>query len=208
MATIAQDSGVQDTLQALPKQGWYYGNISVEQCKLILKNEITGTFLIRDSPDSDNHGNKFSLMYKVQNYCYFTVIDYADGYFSFQNSPRNFPMFRTLMDLVSFCCTSCSTCKRPMCTLRAYFPYNIEQVSLIKTVSRHDKMHSLMFLCREVISQFVTSDNFSQLGLPVRLVENYLKKNPHFDEQLYINEESAEEDAVIQHGSGSSPSNQ
>ena len=198
MAAISRDSGMLDTFRALPKQGWYYGNISVEQCKLILKNECNGAFLIKDSPDSDNQERLFILMYKVGNRFWDVPIEYSDGYFTFRYLSIDFPKFPTVMDLVSFCTAKCNICNRPLIELRAYLPEAIFLgLSPTKPISRHQKMHSLSYLCRFTIAQYVKRDNLSELGLPVKLVQNYLKNNPYFDEQLYINWESTEEDAVI-----------
>ena len=188
MATISHNSGMQNTLRALPKQGWYYGNISVQQCKDILKNECTGAFLIKDSPATNSEERNFSLVYKMENRYCDILIHYSYGHFSFFYSSIDFPQFQTLMDLVSFCTACCNTCERPLVTLRAYLPDNtFVGLSLMKPISRHQKMHSLSYLCRFKIAQLVTRDKLSHLGLPVRLVQNYLVNNPYFDEQLYIN---------------------
>ena len=198
MATISHDSGMQDTLRALPKQGWYYGNISEQQCKDILKNERTGAFLIKDLPATDSEERTFSLVYKIENRYNDILIDYSYGRFSFYYSSIDFPKFRTLMDLVSFCTARCNTCERPLVTLRAYLPdTTFVGLSLTKPISRLQKMHSLSYLCRFKIAQLVTRDKLSQLGLPVRLVQNYLMNNLYFDEELYINWESTEQDRVI-----------
>ena len=188
--------GLMETLKALPKLGWYYGNITVEQAELLLKNEPNGAFLIRDSSDSNDHTDIFTLTFKMLN-CYGSVrIDYAKGFFSLSLQDPGLPMFHTLMDLVSFCLYRSVTCKQPVCVLTGHTQHNNVSLFLTLPVSRHVKMHTLSYYCREAISEFVTRDKLPKLGLPLRIVEHFLKKNPHFDEQLYS--ESIDPDAVSQ----------
>lgn len=196
--------GLLETIRALPKLGWYYGNITVEQAELLLMKEPNGAFLVRDSSDSNNHCDIFTVTFKMLN-CFGSVrIDFAKGFFSLSLQDPGLPMFRTLMDLVAFCLYRSVTCKQPVCVLTGHSQHNNVSLYLTRPVSRHQKMHSLMYHCREALYEFITRDKLDQLGLPVRLVEHYLQKNPHFDEQLYTNWESMEVDIVSQSTQSSS----
>ena len=174
------------TIMALPDIGWYYGNITVEQAELLLKNEPNGAFLIRDSSDSENIRDIFTITFKIRN-CFGSVrIDYAKGFFSLSLQDPGLPLFRTLMDLVSYCLERSVKYKQPVCILTGHSQHNNVNLYLTKAVSRYKQMHSLMYLCREAVHKYVTVDKFPKLGLPTRLVQYYITKNPFFDEQLHV----------------------
>ncbi len=177
---------------ALPKLGWYYGNLTVGQAELLLKSEPNGSFIVRDSSDSDDPRDIFTITFKMLN-CFGSVrVDYAKGFFSLSLQDPGLPMFRTLMDLIAFCLYRSVKLRQPVCILTGHNQHNNVNLYLTRPVSRHFKMHSLMYLCRETVSGFITRDKLDKLGLPVRLVEHFVSKNPHFDEKLY--QEFQEED--------------
>lgn len=198
------DHGLLETLRALPSLGWYYGNITVEQAELILKHEPNGAFLIRDSSDSDNVRDIFTVTFKIRN-CYGSVrIDYAKGFFSLSLQDPGLPLFPTLMGLVAYCLERSVKYKQPVCILTGHSQNHNVSLFLTKLVSRRVRMHSLMYLCRETIHESVTHDQLTQLGLPRRLVEFYVKNNPYFDEQiLYEAMSNPQPDRVSQQSSNS-----
>lgn len=190
--------GLLETLKALPSLGWYYGNITVEQAELILKNEPNGAFIIRDSSDSDNIRDIFTVTFKIRN-CYGSVrIDYAKGFFSLSLQDPGLPLFPTLMGLVNYCLERSVIYKQPVCVLTGHTQNNNVSLYLTKAVSRHTRMHSLMYLCREAVHKSVTCDSLHQLGLPTRLVRYYVAKNPYFDEQLAYEPVESQPDRVSQ----------
>lgn len=206
MSGSMKSSGLLETLLALPRLGWYYGNITVEQAELLLKPEPNGAFLVRDSSDSKDPRDIFTVTFKMLN-CFGSVrIDYAKGFFSLSLQDPGLPMFRTLMDLVAYCLYRSVTLRQPVCILTGHSMHNNVSLFLTRPVSRHTKMHSLMHYCREALSEFVTRDKLDKLGLPMRLVEHYVSKNPHFDEQLYTSWEEADVDVVSQTTQSSSGS--
>lgn len=179
-----EQDGLLETIKALPSLGWYYGNITVEQAELVLKNEPNGAFLIRDSSDSDNIRDIFTVTFKIRN-CYGSVrIDYAKGFFSLSLQDPGLPLFPTLMGLVNYCLERSVVHKQPVCILTGHSQNNNVSLYLTKLVSRQLRMHSLMYLCREAVHKSVTVDKITQLGLPVRLVKYYMCNNPYFDEQI------------------------
>ena len=46
--------------------GWYYGNISVAEAERLLKEEHNSAFLVRDSSDSENRTNLFTITFEIQ----------------------------------------------------------------------------------------------------------------------------------------------
>ena len=179
-----EENGLLETIRALPSLGWYYGNITVEQAELILKNEPNGAFLIRDSSDSDNIRDIFTVTFKIRN-CYGSVrIDYAKGFFSLSLQDPGLPLFPTLMGLVNYCLERSVVHKQPVCILTGHSQNNNVSLYLTKLVSRHSRMHSLMHYCREAVHKSVPFDKMTKLGLPARLVDCFLVNNPYFDEHI------------------------
>lgn len=180
-----QRCGLLDTILTLPKMGWYYGNISVAEAERLLKEERNGAFLVRDSSDSENRNDLFTITFKIQDRYGSVRVDYAKGYFSLSLQDPGLPLFRTVMDLISFCYNRSVVEKLPVCALTGHSNHRDVHLYLTKPVCRHRRMHSLMYFCREAIHKYVTRDNLDKLGLPKRLVELYISENPHFDEQQF-----------------------
>lgn len=200
--------GLLDTIQSLPKQGWYYGNISLLEAEQLLKDEPNGAFLVHDSADSNSTTDLFTITFKISNRYGSVRVDYAKGYFSLSLQDPGLPLFKTMMDLVSFCYNVSVIQKRPVCVLTGHAHHHNVHLYLTKPVSRHKQLHSLQFLCRASLHKFVTQDQLEKLPLPKHLVELYLKRNPHFDEQLFSMGEGGmmDEDTLSQSSGGSSRS--
>ena len=170
----------------------------------MLKPEPDGSFIIRDSSDSNDFRDIFTVTFKMMN-CFGSVrIDYAKGYFSLSLRDSGLPMFRTLMDLVAYCLYRSLKMRQPVCVLTGHVQHNNVSLFLTRPISRFVKVHSLMYYCREAVSQLVTRDKLGKLGLPVRLVEHYVGKNPHFDEQIFQDYEPEEPADVLSQSTNSS----
>lgn len=183
--------GLLETIQALPSAGWYYGNISVSQAERLLKDEPNGAFLVRDSYDSTNTTDLYTITFKIHNRFGSVRVDYSKGYFSLSLLDPGLPLFRTMMDLISYCYNCSVVLKQPVCVLTGH--HQDVHLYLTKPVTRKRQMHSLQYLCREAVHKFVTQDKLDCLGLPNRLVEHYVCHNPLFDEQLFPVEEEREQ---------------
>ncbi len=196
--------GLLDTITKLPLQGWYYGNISLAQAERLLRDEPNGAFLVHDSVDSSSTTELFTITFKIS-YRFGSVrVDYAKGYFSLSLQDPGLPLFKTMMDLVSFCYHMSTVQKKPVCVLTGHSGQHRNiHLYLTKPVSRHKQMHSLQFLCRDAIRKIVTRDRLDSLPLPKHLLELYTNRNPLFDEQLFPLEEKVccSEDARSDGGS-------
>ena len=178
-------SGLLDTLLALPRTGYYYGDITVDEAESVLRDEPNGAFILRDSSDSHSHTDLFTITFKIQDRFGSVRVDYAKGYFSLSLQDPGLPLFHTLMDLVSYCQHRSCVQKLPVCVLTGHRQNHDVHLYLTKPVSRHRRMHSLMFMCRDAIHRLVTRDQLDKLGLPKRLIEFYVSQNPYFDEQQF-----------------------
>ena len=178
-------SGLLHTMLELPRTGYYYGDITVVEAEAMLEREPNGTFLVRDSSDSQSHSDLFTITFKIRNKFGSVRVDYAKGYFSLSLQDPGLPLFHTLMDLVTYCQHRSTVQKLPVCILTGHQRNQDVHLYLTKPVCRLRRMHSLQYYCRQSIHRFVTRDQLYNLGLPRRLVEFYLSLNPYFDEQLH-----------------------
>lgn len=189
--------GLLETITTLPSTGWYYGNLTISEAERLLRDEPNGAFIVRDSSDSDSSTDLFTITFKIQNKFGSVRVDYAKGYFSLSLADPGLPLFRTVMDLITFCQHRSVTLKLPVCVLTGHKQHQDVHLFLTKPVSRFRRMHSLMYYCRQAVLSMVTLDKLEELGLPRRMVELYLSHNPLFDEQL-MPEEEVEADRVSQ----------
>ncbi len=200
--------GLLETITTLPSQGWYYGPISQLQAERLLSNEPNGAFLVHDSVDTNSTTELFTITFKISNHFGSVRVDYAKGYFSLCIADPGLPLFKTLMDLVSFCHHLSTVQKRPVCVLTGNGQTHNVHLYLTKLVSRHRQLHSLQFLCRNTLHKLVTKDKLELLPLPKRLLELYVSRNPLFDEQLFPCEEGGWLDTdTLSQSSGSSSHN-
>lgn len=178
-------SGLHETIRVLPGIGWYYGNITVQEAERLLRDEPDGAFLVRDSTDAPGHCELYTITFKTKKRCGSVRVDYSKGYFTLSLQDPGLPLFRTLMDLVGYCCNRSVVHRKPVCILTGHLRNRNVLLYLIKPVSRFSLVHSLQHCCRNAIHKYVTLDKISQLNLPKYLLENYVSFNPLYDEQLH-----------------------
>lgn len=177
-----ETSGLHETITKLPKMGWYYGNITVEESERILQDEPNGSFLVRDTNDSPKHTELYTITFKLKGKCGSVRIEYARGYFTLSLADAGLPLFRTMMDLIGYCHTRSAVQKKPVCILSGQNQSRDLYLYLKKPVNRHKRMHSLQHLCRLAIHDNLTLDKMPQLPLPKHLKQGYVMQNPLFDE--------------------------
>ncbi len=178
-------SGLHETILKLPKMGWYYGNIAVEEAERILQDEPNGAFLVRDTNDSPKHTELYTITFKLRGRCGSVRIEYARGYFTLSLADAGLPLFRTIMDLIGYCHTRSVVQKKAVCILSGQNNSRDLYLFLKKPINRFTKMHSLQHFCRLNIHEYLTLDKIPQLPLPKRLMESYVMHNPLFDEDLH-----------------------
>ena len=203
--------GLLETIRTLPTVGWYYGNITLPEAERLLRDEPNGAFLVHDSTDFNSTTDLFTITFKIRNRFGSVRVDYSKGYFSLSLQDPGLPLFRTMMDLVSYCYNLSVVQKRPVCALTGHSTsYNQDvHLYLTKPVSRHRQLHSLQFMCRSSLNKYITQDRIQNLPLPKRLIELYLLRNPFYDEKLFPLEDMSVcdsdcPDRMSQHSGGSS----
>ena len=178
-------SGLHETILTLPKMGWYYGNVTVQEAELLLQEQPNGSFLVRDTTDSLKHSELYTITFKVNNRCGSIRIDYAKGYFTLSLQDPGLPLFRTMMDLVGYCYSRSVTHRKPVCVLTGHHSSRDVLLFLTKPVSRFNHVHSLLYYCRSSLHTYLTLDRIAQLDLPRHLSEGFLQRNPLFDEEIH-----------------------
>lgn len=178
-------SGLHESIAALPRMGWYYGNITVREAELILQDQPDGAFLVRDTNDSPKHSELYTITFKINGRCGSIRVDYAKGYFTLSLQDSGLPLFRTMMDLVGYCYTRSVTHRRPVCILTGHHSSRDVLLFLTKPVSRFTYAHSLQHCCRAALHKHLTLDKLAQLDLPRHLLDGYLLHNPLFDEEVH-----------------------
>ena len=178
-------SGLHETIKALPSMGWYYGNITVKEAERLLSDQPNGAFLVRDTNDSPKHSELYTITFKTSNRYGSIRVDYAKGYFTLSLQDPGLPLFRTMMDLVGYCCTRSVTHRKPVCVLSGHHSNHEVLLYLTKPISRLVHTHSLQHYCRASLHKYLTLDKISQLDLPRHLLDGYLLHNPLFDEDKH-----------------------
>ncbi|XP_056307046.1 suppressor of cytokine signaling 1a [Danio aesculapii] len=90
---------ISNTTSMLEESGFYWGPMTVEEAHLKLKKESVGTFLIRDSRQSDVF---FTLSYKAQNGPVSIRINFKNSKFSLTGSKESFDsLFKLLEHYIS-----------------------------------------------------------------------------------------------------------
>ena len=185
-------SGLHETIRALPGIGWYYGNITVQQAERLLRDEPDGAFLVRDSTDAPGHGELYTITFKIKRRCGSVRVDYAKGFFTLSLQDPGLPLFKTMMDLIGYCCNRSVVHRKPVCVLTGHFQNRNVLLYLTKPISRFVHVHSLQHYCRSALHRYVTADKLSQLDLPKYLLENYVSLNPLYDEELHPTDEDTQ----------------
>ena len=177
-------SGLHETIVTLPRKGYYYGNITEEEAKTLLKEEPDGAFVVRDTLESPKLSELFTITFKARNRCGNVAVDYARGYFTLSLEDPGLPLFRTMMDLVDYSLERSTVQKKPVCILTGHHHSRNVNLFLTKPVNRFKQMHSLQHHCRLAIHHHLPLDKLPSLPLPRHLLL-YIRQNPRFDEDLY-----------------------
>jgi hypothetical protein len=181
----AKDMAIQiGTTQSLAQTGWYYENFTSQDAKLLLEKEPEGTFIIRDSSDSNY---LYSLSVRTSRGTTSARIVYHKGTFQLDSDERcsaRMPKFDSVVHLVDF-------------YVRMTLMGRIGRNRWVESCGRMDlpimlkkpKMNSaldLKHLCRLSINRNLPKTqnrtkvwkNMDELPLP-GLLKSYLKEYPY-----------------------------
>ena len=204
MSSSVGFKGLIDTMDALPKKGYYFGSISIREAESILVSEPNGAFLVRDASEEEaRHFDTYCITFKLQNRYGSIRVDFSKGYFSLSMADKEMPMFRTMMSLVERY-VRMSQSGEAVCRLTGHVPDREVDLFLRKPVNRLKGVHSLQHLCQATLHKNFTRDKLEAISSLPKNLEPYLLKSPYFDQSLYLAAVSKEqtEPSVDQNSGG------
>lgn len=150
-----------EEIDRIVTNGWYWGPITRSEAEEKLRDQVDGSFLVRDS--SDNH-YLFSLSFRSFGRTLHTRIEYINGLFSFYSNGSSDGNY-SLIDLIEHSMTNSE--KGVFCYSRGRSPVSPSfPVRLTRPISRFSEVRSLQYLCKFVIRQSTTYSQIQSLPLP------------------------------------------
>ena len=153
-----------EEIDRIVTNGWYWGPITRSEAEDKLRDQVDGSFLVRDS--SDDH-YLFSLSFRSFGRTLHTRIEYINGLFSFYSNGSTDGNY-SLIDLIQQSMTNSE--KGVFCYSRGRSPVSPSfPVRLTRPISRFSEVRSLQYLCKFVIRQTTTFSQIQSLPLPNRI---------------------------------------
>ena len=156
----------------------------MEEAESILAQEPDGSFLVRDTLDSESrYCETYTLTFKSQDKFGSIRVDFGKGFFSLCLGHASMAMYRSMMLLVD---DAVQTSKqgRPVCVLGGHLPHEDIGLFLTNPVNRSCKPHSLSHICRKKLCDRLPRHELGTLPLPAHILE-YVLSSPYYDSSLY-----------------------
>jgi len=170
---VKQQRSLLNELTKLVRAGYYHGKLSRFEAEDKLINTQAGTFLIRDSFDTNYI---LSLSFRINEGVFHTRIEYRAGYFHFYLHPHK--KYETVSELVDDLIECSKTGIYYYIKSKKTGEEIRFEIKLDKPLSRFNQIRSLKYLCRFVIKQNIRYDQIQDLKVPDSIKE-YLVEN-HF----------------------------
>ena len=157
-------------LKRLRMCGWYWGDLSGEQAKEVLKNAKNGSFILRDSTDACH---LFTLSLKAHNLVISVRVTFSRGQFKLDSCQQeDCPSFESVVDMIDYYLEDESR----------EFYIQVPDFGEFPVSLRHPlwkEVPSLQHLCRKNIVQCCrTGSSIQKLPLPPHLIRYLLEFAP------------------------------
>ena len=158
------------TIRRLRMCGWYWGDISSEQAKEILKRSQNGSFILRDSSDACH---LFTLSLKANNIIVSVRVAFSRGLFKLDSwNQEDSPSFNSVVDMIEYYLEDESH------EFYVELP-NIGEFPVCLKYPIWKEVPELQHMCRTTVVKYCrTSEKLSLLPLPPHLIRYVLEFSP------------------------------
>lgn len=158
------------TIRRLRMCGWYWGDITSDQAKQILKRTQNGSFILRDSSDACH---LFTLSLKANNLIVSVRVAFSRGLFKLDSwNQEDSPSFNSVVDMIEYYLEDESH----------EFYVELPNIGEFPVCLKHPimkEMPELQHLCRTTIVKYCrTSEKLRLLPLPPHLIRYVLEFSP------------------------------
>ena len=158
------------TIRRLRMCGWYWGDISSEQAKEILKRTQNGSFILRDSSDACH---LFTLSLKANNIIVSVRVAFSRGMFKLDSwNQEDSPSFSSVVDMIEYYLEDETH----------QFYVELPNYGEFAVCLKHPiwkEVPDLQHLCRTTVVKYCrTSDKLRLLPLPPHLIRYVLEFSP------------------------------
>lgn len=158
------------TIRRLRMCGWYWGDISSEQAKEILRRTQNGSFILRDSSDACH---LFTLSLKANNIIVSVRVAFSRGLFKLDSwNQEDSPSFNSVVDMIEYYLEDESH----------EFYVELPNIGEFRVCLRHPiwkEVPELQHMCRTTVVKYCrTSEKLGLLPLPPHLIRYVLEFSP------------------------------
>ncbi len=158
------------TIRRLRMCGWYWGDITSEQAKEILRRAQNGSFILRDSSDACH---LFTLSLKANNLIVSVRVAFSRGLFKLDSwNQEDSPSFQSVVDMIEYYLEDESH----------EFYVELPHIGEFPVCLKHPiwkEVPGLQHLCRTTVVKYCrTSEKLRLLPLPPHLIRYVLEFSP------------------------------
>ncbi len=187
------------TIKRLKWCGWYWGDITSDQAKGILRNTQNGSFILRDSTDACH---LFSLSLKANNIVISVRVAFSRGLFKLDSwNQDDSPSFPSVVDLIDHYLEDSSR----------MFYVELPKVGEFPVCLKHPiwkEVPMLQHLCRtKIVRHCRTSERLKLLPLPIHLIRyvDVLGSSVNGSNTVFDNDGGSVEDGISLEGDDDHP---
>uniref|UniRef100_A0A0N5A5K5 Cytokine-inducible SH2-containing protein n=1 Tax=Parastrongyloides trichosuri TaxID=131310 RepID=A0A0N5A5K5_PARTI len=166
---------ISDSIAELRKCQWYWGSISSREAEELLKPQLPGTFLIRDSR---NDHYIFSLTFKTETDIIHSRLSKYNGYYCL-GGPHSLIKSQSIIEFINKTIEYSKNIQQHCLLMHSNNNLNngAEQIFLLYPLKRTDMMPSLKYWCRIAVRNIIFDVNkIKNLPIPGSLQKYLMDK--------------------------------